>query len=201
MDLTSAALPEDPALRDGADLLLRRHRPEDADGILEQCQDPDTVRFTTVPAPYARADAEGFLAHVAAGWSDGTLAAFAIEVEGRFAGTVDLRLEEGAWAEVGFGLAPWARGRGVMTRALRLVLDWGFTELGLAGVHWRAVVGNHASLRAAQKCGVTLEGSVRGLLVLRGRRVDGWIGTVLATDPREEPREGPREGTSAGTAA
>jgi len=140
-------------LHDGPDLLLRRHRPEDAEGIYEQCQDPDMMRFTTIPVPYGRSDVDWFLAHVAAGWAEGSLAAFAIEVEGRFAGSTDLRLQKSAWAEVGFGLAPWARGRGVMTRALRLLLEWGFTELALDGVQWRAVVGNETSRRVAQKCG------------------------------------------------
>jgi hypothetical protein len=32
------ALPEALLLHDGPDLLLRRHRPEDAEGIYEQCQ-------------------------------------------------------------------------------------------------------------------------------------------------------------------
>lgn len=175
-------LPEVPLLRDAPDLMLRRHRPQDADDIYEQCQDAEMARFTTIPVPYRRADAAGFLEHVAAGWAGGTLAAFAIEVEGHFAGSIDLRLQEGAWAEVGFGLAPQLRGRGIMTRSLRLILDWGFTELDLAGVQWRAVVGNHASWRVAQKCGFALEGTVRGLLVHRGQRHDGWIGTLLPTD-------------------
>jgi RimJ/RimL family protein N-acetyltransferase len=182
--VTGTALPAPPVLADGPDLRLRRHRPQDVDAIVEQCQDPETVRSTTVPVPYARSDAEGFLQHVAAGWSDGTTAAFAIEAGGRFAGSTDLRLADGDWAEIGFGLAPWARGRGLMTRATALVVDWGFTELGLAGIQWRAVVGNAASLRVAQKVGFTLEGTVRGLLVHRGERLDGWIGTLLATDPR-----------------
>lgn len=185
------ALPGHVELRDGQDLLLRRHRLADADAIYEQCQDPEMVRFTTVPTPYTRADADQFLAHVAAGWADGSLAAFAIEVDGRFAGSIDLRLQEGSWAEVGFGLAPWARGRAVMTRALGLLLEWGFTEIGLRGVQWLAVVGNERSRRVAQKCGFAMEGAVRGLLVHRGQRTDGWIGTLLATDPRTEqpPRD------------
>src|SRR6478672_5776407 len=104
-------------MRAGPDLVLRRHRRSDAEPIYEQCQDPEFARFTTIPVPYTRADADWFLDHVADGWADGTLAAFAIEIDGRFAGTVDLRLQEGAWAEVGYGLASWARGRGVMTRS------------------------------------------------------------------------------------
>jgi len=172
-----------PELRDGPGLLLRRHRTEDVDGICEQCQDESMQRWTTVPVPYTRQDAEGFLAHVQRGWEEGATASFGIEVDGRFAGTIDLQLSDGAWGDVGFGLAPWARGRSAMSRSPRLVLAWGFSELALAGVQWRAHVGNHASRRVAEACGFRVEGQVRGLLFERGRRIDGWIGTVLAGEP------------------
>ena len=178
----AVVLPEQVELRDGDDLLLRRHRADDLDGIHEQCQDPETVRFTTVPHPYSRQDAEDYLALVVREWEAGATASFAVEVDGRFAGTVDLRMREGAWTEVGFGLAPWARGRGVTTRALRLALNWGFRELGLVGARWTARVGNDGSRRVAERCGFTVEGTVRGLLVLRGQRLDGWIGSLMADD-------------------
>jgi RimJ/RimL family protein N-acetyltransferase len=109
---------------------------------------------------------------------------FAIDVGDKFAGSLDLRFQEGAWAEVGYGLAPWARGRQVMTRALRLALSWGFGDLGLRGVQWRAEVGNNASRRVAEKCGFRVEGTVRGLLFHRRQRVDGWIATVLPEECR-----------------
>ena len=80
-------------------------------------------RWTTVPVPYTRRDAEWFLCQVGQGWADGTTASFAIALNGCFAGTVDLRLRERAWGDVGFGLAPWARGRRV--RAGRCAWSWG----------------------------------------------------------------------------
>lgn len=171
-------LPREPVLGDGA-VLLRRHVAADADGIVEQCRDPDTVRFTTVPHPYSPEHAQGFLRQVREQWAAGECAALAVEVDGRFAGTVDLRAAAAGWADVGYGLAPWARGRGVMTRAARLALAWGFDELGVRGVHWQAVVGNEASWGVARKCGFRREGEVRGLLVHRGERLDGWIGSLL----------------------
>jgi RimJ/RimL family protein N-acetyltransferase len=171
-------------LRDGRDLVLRRHQDCDIDAMIEQCRDDDMRRWTGVPVPYDRSDAQRFLDQVARGWADATMAAFALQVDERFAGSLDLRFEGAGWAEVGFGLAPWARGRHVMRRSVNTVLDWAFAEVGLAGVSWRAQVGNEASRKVAEACGFTLEGTVRGLLVQRGRRVDGWIGTILATDPR-----------------
>ncbi len=181
---TSTVLPDPPVLRDGDDLVLRAHRPDDAEEVHERCQDPETIRNTTIPQPYSREDAERFVGLTATWWASGTAASFAVELDGRCAGSVDLRLEGGGWAEVGYVLSPWARGRGLMTRALRLMVAWGFDDLGLAGVRWEARVGNEASRQVAEKCGFAVEGTVRGLLLHRGERLDGWIGSLVAGDPR-----------------
>ena len=173
-----------PELRsaDGT-VLLRAHRPDDAPAVAEQGRDPEMQRFTTVPVPYADGDAAAFLDHVAAMWTTGSGAAWAIEVEGRFAGTVDLRFGEG-WGSIGYGLAPWARGRGVMTTAVALALEWGFTDGRLVGVRWEAFVGNEASRRVAEKTGFRMEGTARGLSAARGVRHDAWIGSILAAEWR-----------------
>lgn len=165
---------------------LRAHRVDDADAIFEMCQDPDMQRWTTIPVPYGPNDARSFLDHVMQAWEASTTACLAIELQGGYAGNVELRLEPGSWAEVGYATAPWARGLGVMSRALRMMLHWGFDSLGLAGVQWRAEVGNHVSRRVAEKCGFRVEGTVRGLLVHHGKRVDGWIGTILAEELRAD---------------
>lgn len=180
----AVVLPPNPVLSAGPGLLLRRHRLEDADAIVEMCRDEAMQRFTTVPVPvpYGRDEAEAFLAAAKAGWEAGTGVALAVEAGGRFAGTVDLRIEDGGWAEVGYGLASWARGRQVATRAVSVVLAWGFGELGLEGVVWRAQVDNEPSWRVAEKCGFRMEGRVRGLLLQRGRRLDGRIATLLPSE-------------------
>lgn len=60
----------------------------------------------------------------------------------------------------------------------------GFDELGLAGIHWSAVAGNDPSRRVAEKTGFRIEGHVRGLLMRRGERLDGWMGSLLAEELR-----------------
>jgi RimJ/RimL family protein N-acetyltransferase len=175
---------EVPVLRstDGV-VLLRAHRPADAPAVVEQGRDPQMQRFTTVPVPYGPADAAAFLGLMAQMWTTGSGAAWAIEVDDRFAGSVDLRFGEG-WASIGYGLQPWARGRGVMTTAAGLALEWGFTDRELTGVRWEAFVGNVASRRVAEKCGFTIEGTARGISVARGERHDAWLGSLLATEWR-----------------
>jgi len=187
-------LPSAPELTDGPELVLRQPVPDDLDDIVAQCLDPEFQRWTTVPVPYHRSDAEDFLQRVAEGWQ-GNVARFAIVFHRRFAGTVDLRFDGIGGAEVGFGLAPWARGKGVMTRALRLVLAWGFGLPDLEVVYWRAQVGNWASRRVAQRSGFRMEGTVRGLLEQRGERRDGWIGSLR----RGEPLTGQPDGLAHGS--
>ena len=179
-----------PTLTDGV-VTLRAHRPEDVDDITLQGQDLRMQRWTTVPVPYERHHAEVFATElIPQGWQNpvGTKA-LAVEVldgdRPRFAGTVDFRPDGQHGASVGYGLAPWARGRGVMTAALRLGLDWAFPALDLEVVHWEAYVGNWASRRVAWGCGFTVEGTVRRLSAARGERYDAWVGSLLRTDPRQ----------------
>lgn len=183
-------LPPAPELTDGPDLTLRCPLPADVDDMVAQCRDPEFQRWTTVPVPYHEADAHEFLKRVAQGWQ-ANVATFAIVQNGRFSGSVDLRFDGVGGAEVGFGLAPWARGKGVMSRALRLALAWAFELPGIDVVYWRAQVGNLASRRVACRCGFRMEGTVRGLLEQRGERRDAWIGSLRRGDPMTGQPDGP----------
>ena len=181
--------PDDvPELTDGV-VTLRAPTSADEPRVVEQCTDPQSVEWTTVPTPYGKQEAAEFVGkHIPQGWSDETNLVFAIEHQGLFAGSVDLRLRGAGEAEVGYGLHPEARGQGVMRRALNLLLDWGFSKQDLVVVHWRANVGNWASRRAAWAVGFTFGPTIPRLLDHRGERRDGWTAWILADDPRE-PRE------------
>lgn len=161
-----------PRLTDGV-VVLRAHSLDDVDDVVATASDVDSIRYTTVPVPYGRDDAVRFITEtVPQGWAKGTLAGWAIEADGRFAGNVDIR--RAGVPEIGFVLAPWARGRGIMSRAVRLATRWAFDEAGLPVVHWSAHVGNTASWRVAEACGFTFDGT-RPLSVLhRGELRDAW---------------------------
>lgn len=162
-------------------LLLRPLTDADVPDIVESCRDPELIRYTSVPDPYRREDAEGFLRDAAGGWLAGTVACFAVEVGGRCSGIFDLRLD--GWpariAEVGYSVAPWARGRGIAGTALRTLCDWGFRALALDRIEWRALVGNAGSRRVAEKAGFVVEGTEHHRLLQRGHPVDTWYGALL----------------------
>ncbi|OLF06367.1 hypothetical protein BLA60_32575 [Actinophytocola xinjiangensis] len=183
--------PDDVPVLVDREVSLRAHRPTDLDEMVVQCTDPLNIRWTTVPVPFTRQDATFYATKVmAGGWADGTEFGFAIEAphpDGvhRFCGTVSLRWMGENVAEVAYGLHPAARGRGIARRAVSLLLDWGFTELGLDVVVWYAEVGNWRSRRVAWALGFSHDGTVARLLRQRGERKDAWVGSLRAGEPRE----------------
>jgi ribosomal-protein-alanine N-acetyltransferase len=185
------AFPDEvPTLTDG-EVTLRAHRLSDVDQVVEQCVDPESVRWTTVPAPYTRDMAVEFVTKSAEeGWAKRSDLMFAIEAEHsdgvrRFSGTCSLRPMGEGVVEVAFGLHPAARGRGVCTRAVKLLLDWGFTQDDIDVVVWYAYVGNWGSRRVAWANGFTFTGTVDKLLRQRGTRTDSWFGSLRKDDSRE----------------
>ena len=185
-----------PILSDGV-VTLRPARLEDADDITLGCQDPESQLWTTLPVPYTRTDADGFLAlrPTQASWWEGPLFAVTTPASDRWSGGIDLRLDGSGGAEVGFMLAPWARGHGHAARALRLVCGWGFSTLGLEVVTWGAYVGNEASRRTARTAGFQIPDHVfRRYLVQRGERRDAWIGSITPEDLAAAARLGDARG-------
>ncbi|WP_371749443.1 GNAT family N-acetyltransferase [Streptomyces sp. NBC_01283] len=95
-----------------------------------------------------------------ADWSDGTHATFSIidNGSGRYAGNIALHGIDRAHAraKVGYRIAPWTRGQGVATAAVRSVVSWALSDLGLTRLALTHGVENPASCRVAQKAGFDL---------------------------------------------
>jgi RimJ/RimL family protein N-acetyltransferase len=177
----------DPPLTDGT-LLLRLPRDADAPAIAEACSDPEIARWIPVPVPYRLEDARSFVAFTAEGWSSGREPTFVIAdaADRALLGTLALhrRPDEPGKAAVGYWLAPGARGRGVATRAVRLVVGWAFDiEPGLVRMELLTLVGNEASGRVAVRAGFTREGILRRFLSFRGELVDAVMFARLRDDP------------------
>ncbi len=182
--MPSAPRSTPPVLSDGV-VTLRPPRPGDADDITTACQDAQIQRWTTVPVPYARADAEEWLAKrpTPAAWWDYPAWAVTVAPSDRWSGNLDLYLDGEGGAEVGYLLAPWARGHGHSVRALRLACSWAFSTLRVEVVTWYATVGNEASRATARRVGFRIPDVVmRRHGTHRGRRVDAWVGDLLAED-------------------
>ena len=85
-------------------------------------------------------------------------------------------------AEVGYALSTAFQGRGVMTRAMGLLLKDLFTNTRLERLEARCATGNGASQRVLEKLGFEREGRLRGYFRLGNRRVDNYLYSYLRRD-------------------
>jgi ribosomal-protein-serine acetyltransferase len=103
-----------------------------------------------------------------------------------------LVLHSCAWAhrrvEVGFWVAPPARGRGTVTAALRLLVAWLVDDAGVERVEMTALPGNDAVGRIAAKLGFAFEGTLRQRNLEQGRRADVLMWGLLADEWRSARR-------------
>ena len=153
-----------PTLRDG-DLVLRPMRPEDVDAITAACQDPEIPRWTFVPSPYTRADAEAYLARCAEEWAAGKTAnLLAVDAADRLLGSFGLMEldREPGFGEIGYWVAAEARGGGVATRGVRMLTRWAQDELGLTRIEILPHKDNLPSRRVAEKAGYVDTGELVG---------------------------------------
>jgi RimJ/RimL family protein N-acetyltransferase len=148
--------------------------------------DPDVLRFTRVPEPPPPGFARTWLARYEGETGAGARAGFAaVDDDGAFLGLA-LAPEidrEARHVELGYIVAPAARGRGVAVAMLRELTRWAFAEAGALRAYLLIDTGNAASQRVAERCGYRLEGVLRSVHLKQDRRSDQMIWSRLPSDP------------------
>ena len=166
----------DPPLTDGV-VALREFRDGDVDAMVRACSDPFIVRYCGgIPQPYGPEQARAWLATHPHGRRAGIEMPLCIAdaQDDELLGATGLHRIE--WdhhrVETGYWVAPWARGRGVASRALRLVAEWTLDELAFGRIHLYTETDNDASQAVARAAGFEHEGCLRSFLEIRGERHD-----------------------------
>ena len=177
--------PPNPPLHDEV-VRLTPLGPEHVAPMRELGEDEDVARFTYVRAPLTEESARAWVDRYVAGWQDGSLAGFAIEAQDdrEFLGFVALvRYDaEGREGEIGYIVAPAARGRGVAVRAVRLLTDWCLHVVGVERLELRIDVANAASVGVAQRLGYVRDGVLRSAHFRHGVRIDLAVYSRLPGD-------------------
>ncbi|WP_306206132.1 GNAT family N-acetyltransferase [Actinoplanes sp. RD1] len=172
-----------PPVIDAGPVTLRRPEERDIPALVTAMNDPGVVRWFGVRLPYGCAEAESHVRdEVPRLWARGEEAVFAI-VDGRdaYQGSVDVRVttRDPAVGELGYLVAPRARGQGHAVAAVKALSRWAFDALGLSRLEIRAADGNDASVRVAVKAGFTVEGLMRQALIINGERHDARVASLL----------------------
>lgn len=169
-------------------IALRAWRDEDAEAQLAGLNDPLFVRFSDSTS-VSRDQVIRRIAAVDRLREGGTALYFAIvaaEDRAEVLGEVSLSGIDTVHgrATVGYWLVPAARGRGAATRAVRLLADWAFAELGLDRLELTCGPDNVGSQQVAVRSGFRQEGLLRSHLSFKGGRRDSLIFGLLPTDLR-----------------
>jgi RimJ/RimL family protein N-acetyltransferase len=154
-------------------------------GVVEAGRDSVTQEWLPLPTPYQEAHAIHWISTLAPeAAASGRGLVRAIDVDGRFAGSIDFKRTD--WiagvTEIGYMAAPWARSRGFVTEAVNAMSRWALVDLGLERVELRIATGNAASLRVAEKAGFHREGVARSAGYVHGGRVDLVIFSLVPSD-------------------
>lgn len=83
-------------------------------------------------------------------------------------------------AEAGCWLEPAGTGRGLVTRACRVIIDWAIGERGLHRIEWQVSAANAPSIAVAKRLGMSRDGVLRESYRRHGTYVDVEIWSVLA---------------------
>ena len=169
-------------ISDGS-IRIRLRADSDTPAIVAACQDPEIPRWTRVPEPYDVDSAEDWAAESKrqqeAG--EGLHLVIADATSGDLLGSIGVHDVNPVdrRGNIGYWLAREARGRGIMTRAVTMLSKWAFENLGIDRIEIPVDSQNTASRAVAERAGYTFEGVLRSHTVIKGRRRDMAIYSLL----------------------
>lgn len=168
-------------------LVLRPFAGSDVDDVVEAASDELTQRWLPLPNPYTREAGVRWCteaAHDERTRGEGVHCAIVPAAGGRLAGCIGLKKTD--WAarvtEIGYWMAPWARGDGYAAEATAALARWALREHGFQRVELFAATGNLASQRVAEKAGFVREGLLRNAGYVHAGRVDLFVYSLVPAD-------------------
>ena len=169
-------------------LILRPMRMQDARDMFAYAQDPEVSRHVLWEAHRNIGQSRQVLRAAIRQYRQGLPASYAITLRksGRMIGTIGfmwVNLDHKS-AEVGYSLSRDYWNQGIMTEALRKIVEFSFEELKLNRLEAQHEISNPASGRVMAHVGMMYEGVMRQRLKNKGRFVDVACYAILRSDPR-----------------
>jgi len=180
---STAIRPPAAPLTDGT-VSLRYRRASDLDAIRDASHDAETLCWLS-DAPMDAEVRAASMARVAEAFRAGRSAPLVIadSATDRPIGLINVQFRDDQVATVAYSVFPGHRGQGVAPRAVRLAVDWAFSDLGLSELLLEIDPGNLASLRVAEKCGF----QPAGRAMTDERRGDGSGDKLVFAIREDEP--------------
>lgn len=159
---------------------LRPWHPEDLDQLVLLANNPLIAQFMTdgFPHPYTPEHARGFIEFAN---RDQPVRILAIDIDGQAAGGIGIHPQADIHrknAELGYWLGEPYWGRGIMTDAVRQMVQFAFAHYDITRVFARPFGNNIASQKVLEKAGFTLEARLEKTLFKNGEFLDELIYAV-----------------------
>jgi ribosomal-protein-alanine N-acetyltransferase len=135
------------------------------------------------PHPYTLSDAEEFIS-MCIGQEPAEV--LAIEYYGEYVGNIGLHKQSDIYsksAELGYFIGEPYWNKGITTRAVSLVCDYGFSELDIVRIYSGVFEYNLPSQRVLEKCGFVKEAVLRSAVCKNGRIYDEIRYARIITGP------------------
>ena len=172
------------SMTDGV-VALRKMRESDRTVVLSTFADPVVRRWLNMPVKPKDSDFDSVLRVIDRGFSSGDRYDYCVTEppDDLSLGAVIASRRHRDNYELAYLAREEGRGRGLMTRAVRLLCDWLFEE-GVGRIEIRTHPANGASQKLAERAGFQREGLERRSIWLHNERQDAILWSLLPDDPR-----------------
>lgn len=169
------------------DLLLRPFRLSDSTQLFEAVRESLTELkpwMSWATEGYTELTAREYITIARARWDEHTFYAFAITHAEEILGACTLSSIHPIYhfCNLGYWVRSSCHGQGIAGRAAKLVARFAFENLGLIRVEIVIGIGNHASLRVAQKIGAHDEGMLLNRMVVGSSIYHAHMFSLLPSD-------------------
>ena len=153
---------------------LRKWSEADLNSLVKYANNKNIAKWLTnaFPHPYTHEDGKAYLSMIE---NDNPTKVFAIEVNGEAVGSIGIFPQTDIHeknAEMGYWLAEEYWGKGIMTQAIREIVEYGFSTFEIVRIFARPFSTNLKSQRVLEKAGFELEARLKRALFKNGKFMD-----------------------------
>lgn len=152
----------------------------DLESLVRYANNPHIAKFMTdgFPHPYTEEAGKAFIAFAT---KDDPIHIFAIDVEGEAVGGIGLHPQADVHrknAELGYWLAEPFWGKGIITNAIKEMIEFGFKTYDINRIFARPFATNIGSQKVLEKAGFVLEGRFEKTFIKHGELLDEMVYAV-----------------------
>lgn len=127
------------------------------------------------PSPYTLNDA---IAWINTAMNQNPASTFVIDIEGELRGVIGIEMRDDVYRKsplIGYWLAEASWGHGIMTAAVKLVVEYAFAHFDIVRIQAGIFGNNPRSMRVLEKAGFIKEGVLKNAIIKNGLILDEHI--------------------------